>query len=152
MRIKEILLALLLLITDQLTKWYVSANMKIGDSIKVIDGFFHITFRTNTGAAWSILQGQSLFFIIAAAIASATMIYYLHKNRDLPLVQRIAVILCLAGAVGNLIDRIRFQYVIDFLDFYIFGYDFPVFNFADSCLTIGVILLSIDLLFIHKEN
>lgn len=152
MNIWEIVLALLLLAADQISKIYVSAHMSLLESITVIDGFFRITYTHNKGAAWGMLQGLGDVFAIVAIIISVLMIAYLWRNKTLLKWERFSVILIIAGALGNMIDRIRLKYVVDFMDFIIFGYDFPVFNIADSCLTVGVTILVIITLFVKKED
>lgn len=137
---------------DQLSKLYISARMTVGQSIRVIEKFFYITYAQNTGAAWSIGRGLGDLFAVLALLVSIGLVWYYHKNRDsLHMLERAAIMLIIPGALGNMIDRIMHGYVVDFLDFYIFGYDFPIFNIADCCLTIGVGLLILDL-FVNKEN
>ncbi len=152
MSILEIVLTLGLIIIDQLTKLIIVNSFGLGESLTVIDSFFKLTHVHNTGAAWSVLQGARFVFVIVALLVSLYLIYYLYKNKSLKKYQRFVIILIVSGAIGNMIDRVLHGYVIDFLDFNIFGYDFPVFNFADCCLTIGVILFAIDTLFINKEQ
>jgi len=151
MKKREVLLILLLVGFDQLTKYIVEATMRLYQSIEVIDGFFSITFVTNTGAGWSILEGQMVFFYIMTVIASATMIYYIVKSDKNNKLFRLAFCLMLAGALGNFIDRLMFQHVRDFLDFIIFNYDFPVFNIADTQLSIGFALLALET-FLSRNN
>ena len=151
MKKREILLIVLLVGFDQLTKYIVEATMRLYQSIEVIEGFFSITFVTNTGAGWSILEGQMVFFYIMTVIASATMIYYIVKSDKNNKLFRLAFCLMLAGALGNFIDRLMFQHVRDFLDFIIFNYDFPVFNIADTQLSIGFALLVLET-FLNRNN
>ncbi len=146
MKTKDYVIIAVLIIVDQLTKLYISSSMQLHQSIEVIRGFFHITYTRNSGAAWSMLEGQKYFFIIAAAVACVAILIYLHKN-NCGLWEKLGLTLIVAGALGNVIDRIRLSEVIDFLDFYIFGYDFPVFNFADCCITVGsaIVILTVFL-------
>lgn len=150
--ILNFLLFALLAVIDQLTKYLISNSLTLYEKIKVIDNFFYLTHTHNTGAAWSILSGGRFFFIVTASAVVIAIFVYLYKQKKLNLLLKIALILIAAGAFGNLLDRILYGYVIDFLDFYIFGYDFPVFNFADCCLTIGVGLMIIDTLFTKEEK
>lgn len=152
MGIYEIVFILSLIALDQLTKVIATNSLALTGSIELIRGFFHLTYAQNTGAAWSIFQGAGALFVLVAAAASIYLLYYLSRNRSLNRLERTALILIVSGAIANMIDRIVHGYVIDFLDFYIFGYDFPVFNIADCCLTIGVGLYIIDVLFVHKES
>ena len=137
---------------DQLTKLYISTHMTLYESIRVIENFFYITYAQNTGAAWSMGQGLGDLFAILALAVSIGLLWYYHKNRNtLSILEKWSIMLIVPGALGNMIDRIIHGYVVDFLDFYIFGYDFPIFNVADSFLTIGVGLLILDLI-VNKEN
>lgn len=134
-----ILLITVFLILDQISKYIVAGNAAL-QNVQIIPHFFYITYAENTGMAWSLFSGQQAFFCLAAAVAIGVMIWYLiYKNPNRLSQAALALMIC--GAAGNLIDRLLLGYVRDFLHFYIFSYDFPIFNVADSCLTIGVILL-----------
>jgi len=132
---------------DQLTKWWVLSTFTMFESIPLIPGILYFTRRFNTGAAWSLFEGQLLFFvvitIIAVALFSVMLWQSLSKNERW---QAMGLALMIGGAIGNFIDRVRFGGVVDFIDVYIFTYDFPVFNVADSALTIGVICFMIGVL------
>jgi lipoprotein signal peptidase len=136
-----ILLIALLVAADQISKYLVAANLA-GRNIEIIHNFFYITYAENTGMAWSLLSGQQALFCLAAAAAIGVMIWYMIY-KDPGKWTRVALAFMIAGAAGNLIDRLLLGHVRDFLHFYIFSYDFPIFNVADSALTIGVILLII---------
>ncbi|MCS4486193.1 signal peptidase II [Staphylococcus americanisciuri] len=139
------------LIADQLTKWVVATKMTIGESFTVVPNFLSITSHRNNGAAWGILSGQMGFFIlITIVIIIALVVFYIKEAKNNMLMQ-IAISLLLAGAFGNFIDRILNGEVVDFVNTFIFGYDFPIFNIADASLTIGVGLLVI-LLLTDKTN
>lgn len=142
-------LSIFLIAADQVTKLIITYNMKIGDSITVIEDFLYIGYTRNTGAAWGIFGGHTEYLAIFSIIASIALIYLLltFKRKF----AAFSTALVIGGAIGNAIDRIRLGWVIDFVDTYIFGYDFPMFNVADSAITVGVILLVIYLLFIHRE-
>lgn len=137
------------LVLDQLSKYMITAY-EITD-IPVIKGFFHITYMKNTGMAWSMLSGQTGLLALVSAVAIGVMLNYLLKNKPDRLTS-FALALMIGGAAGNLIDRLFLGYVRDFLNFYIFGYDFPVFNIADSALCIGVFLLLIASFMEEKKN
>lgn len=132
------LLAIGVIAVDQLTKWLVVTKMDLYEQIPIIDNFFYLTSHRNSGAAWGILQDQMIFFYIVTAIVVIGITYYMHKyakdNRFLLL----GLGLILGGAIGNFIDRIFYQEVVDFLDFTIIKYNYPIFNIADSALVIGV--------------
>ena len=153
MKLKEFLIFAAILIVDMVSKFAVQSTMALGESIEIIPGFFSITYARNTGAAWSMLEGQMIFFYIITLAAIIGFGWFLYKTAKDQVWTRIATVMILAGAVGNLIDRVAFQYVRDFLDFIIFGYDFPIFNVADMALCIGVgLLILITLLQPEGEN
>jgi len=127
---------------DQLSKFLVVRFLQLNTPVSLIKNFFDITLVHNRGAAFGILKNQ-LFLFIAISFFTILFIYLHLKNKNNSFLLKICLSLILAGAVGNLIDRLRFGYVIDFLDFHVW----PVFNLADSALTIGSLLLSWELLF-----
>ena len=138
-----IILTIIFLIIDIVSKLIVSNLMKVFDSIVVIKDFFNITYVRNTGAAWSILSDKTWLIIIISLIIIGLIILYICKNKPKSNWENIGYAMILGGAIGNFIDRIVYGYVIDFFDFYIFGYDYPIFNVADSFIFIGVIILII---------
>ncbi|TRZ38795.1 lipoprotein signal peptidase [Niallia circulans] len=144
------IIALIIIALDQWTKWLVATKMELGDSITVIENFFYITSHRNSGAAWGILEGQMAFFYIITTVVIVGIIYFIQKGAKGKLLYGVSLGLILGGAIGNFIDRIRHQYVVDFVNTYIFNYDFPIFNIADSSLVIGVILLIIVMLMEEK--
>jgi len=142
------------LIADQVTKYLVVDSMELYQSIEILP-FFNLTYVHNPGAAFSFLadQGgwQRWFFTAIAAIASIIFTVWLAKTPKTQTMLNIAFALMLSGALGNLIDRVLFGYVIDFLDFYIAGKHWPAFNIADSMIFIGAALMIIDS-FINDES
>lgn len=140
-------IAVVMIVIDQWTKYLVIENMTIGESIPVIENIFYLTSHRNPGAAWGILQGQMWFFYIITLIVVGIIIYYIEHYAKTNRLLGISLGLVLGGAIGNLIDRVRFQEVVDFVDVYIFSYDYPIFNVADSSLVVGVILIGIITLF-----
>lgn len=146
------IIAALILLIDQITKWLIVKNMEIGENIAVIENFFYITSHRNRGAAWGILQGQMWFFYIITAVVIVGLIYYIQKHTKENKVMGIALGFMLGGAVGNFIDRLFRKEVVDFINTYIFSYDFPIFNIADSALCIGVGLLFIHMLFFEGKQ
>ena len=150
MRKRDWIFVITLILIDQLSKLYISSKMQVSESIKIIDYFFYITYAQNTGAAWSVGQGMGALFVGIAVAMSIGIVYYLYKHKDVKPLTRLTLLLIIAGGVGNAIDRIRLGYVVDFLDFYIFGYDFPVFNIADCCITIAMFAM-IFILLTEKE-
>ena len=132
---------------DQLTKYLVRANMDPGESIPS-EGFFRLTHTTNTGGAFSLFANQGFLLAVAAVIGIAVLVIYL---RYLPLQSKALMAglgLDLGGAVGNLIDRVRFGEVTDFIDVGAW----PVFNIADSGITVGTILIAYFLLFSFRRE
>lgn len=142
----SLLVAFLIIVIDQVTKWIIASSMKIGDSYEVIPNFLNITSHRNNGAAWGILSGKMFFFYIITVIILIVLVLFFIKEAQYNLFMQLAISLLFAGALGNFIDRLFNGEVVDFIDTNIFGYDFPIFNVADSSLTIGVILVIIALL------
>lgn len=132
-----IIIILAVVISDQLTKLLVLNNLKEVGQIPVIQNIFHLTYLENRGAAFGILQNQKYFFVIIKLLVVAAIIYYLIKHKDLRKSAVVSLSLIAGGAIGNLIDRFRFGYVIDFLDFRIW----PVFNIADMAIVTAQFLL-----------
>ncbi len=144
------LIALLIILFDQFTKWLVVKYMTLGESITIIENFLYITSHRNRGAAWGILQGQMWFFYIVTTVVIIGIVYYIRKFSTDKLTG-ISLGLILGGAIGNFIDRIFRNEVVDFVHTYIFSYSFPVFNVADSALCIGVGLLVIAMFMEEKR-
>lgn len=136
----------LIIVLDQFTKNWVVQAFSFGEASPITE-FFNLVLAHNTGAAFSFLAGaggwQRVFFIVVASVASAVMLYLLRKHGR-EFLFSLALSLVLGGALGNLVDRIRWGYVVDFLDFYYGNYHWPAFNVADMAITGGVILLVLD--------
>lgn len=137
---------------DQFTKWLVVKHMTLHEKIPIIDNFFYLTSHRNKGAAWGILQDQMTFFYFVTVIVVIGVIYYLHKYGKEDKLIAVALSFILGGAIGNFIDRLFRKEVVDFLDFLIFGYDYPIFNIADSALVVGVGLFLIATFKSEKEK
>ncbi len=137
---------------DQVTKWFIEHYMYVGESIPIIDNFFYITSHRNRGAAWGILQGQMWLFYVITVVVIIGIIIYLQKNAKGKKLLGVSLALMLGGAIGNFIDRVFRQEVVDFIHTYIFSYNFPVFNIADSALVIGVGLLIIQMLLEERKS
>ncbi|PLS16611.1 signal peptidase II [Bacillus sp. M6-12] len=144
------IIALLVILLDQITKVLIVKKMELGDSFPVIENVFYITSHRNRGAAWGILEGKMWFFYIITVIVVAGLVYYIQKMAKQHRLLGISLGLMLGGAIGNFIDRIFRKEVVDFIHTYIFSYNFPVFNIADAALTIGVAMLVIYMLFEEK--
>ena len=139
-------IALLIVLADQFTKLLIVGSMQLGDSRQVSD-FFNIVRAHNSGAAFSFLADasgwQRWFFTGLGSVAALVMVWLLHSHAGEKLFC-FAITCVLGGAVGNLIDRVVYGYVIDFLDFYAAGWHFPAFNLADSAITLGAACLILD--------
>ena len=131
--------AFFIVVLDQIAKFFVRQNFKLNDSIPIIKNIFHLTYVTNTGSAFSMFQGINIVFIFISFGVIFGILYSLKKIKEKEKNKQFAVALLLGGAVGNLIDRLLFGHVTDFLDFRIW----PVFNVADSAITVSIILLII---------
>ncbi len=139
----SLILVVALVAIDQLVKHWVTATIALGTSHVVVPGLLAITNLHNNGAAWSILQGQQWFFAIISVVAILIVVYLMVRWRhQVPLMVGLALIL--AGTLGNFIDRLMNGYVVDMFE--LLFINFPVFNVADSCLTIGVLILIIAIL------
>jgi signal peptidase II len=134
------MLGIAVLITaDQLTKLWVLDSLKKIGSMNVIGNFLTFTYESNTGAAFSILQGQRILLIALPLVLSAVCLYIIVSRRLQSVLGDMAMMLIAAGGIGNLIDRIFRGYVVDFI--YLAKINFAVFNVADSCVTVGAVLL-----------
>jgi signal peptidase II len=142
------LVTLPLILIDQLTKWLIQTHIPYGSAVPIVPGFFSLVYVSNTGAAFSIFQGNNFFFIALALVALAAVLFWLirdqfnpKKEERMSVVAKIAFSLFAAGIVGNLLDRVVKGSVVDFLDFYFRGYAWPSFNVADSCICVAAALL-----------
>lgn len=136
-----LILSTLLMFIDQLIKYFVIHNLELYKSIKLIPNFFYITFVKNDGAAFSILRGNRWLLIAIGIIALMFMVKLIIMDKKITKLDVVSYSLVIGGILGNLVDRILYGSVIDYLDFYLFGYNAPVFNFADSCIVIGAIII-----------
>lgn len=144
-----IFIILVLIVLDQVSK-YIAINYlaNIG-SIPVIDNIFHLTYVENRGAAFGMFQNNQIIFIVVALVASIFGLYYLYK-KEVNLLGKTAIILIISGAIGNLIDRVRLGFVVDYFDFRII-WDY-VFNIADVFVVVGTILLCIYIIFFKNDK
>lgn len=141
------IIVLFVLLGDQLTKYLADRMMILQQSYEIIDGFFYFTYVHNTGAAWSILQGGNMWFLyIVSIIAFIAIAYFFIHTKPHELLTRFGLVLFACGALGNFIDRVFLGYVRDFIHFYVFNYDFPIFNIADVAICIGVGLIVLEIL------
>ncbi len=140
------------LLLDQLVKIIVNNCMSLYDEIKLIPNFFSIYYVKNTGAAFSILEGNTTFLITLTIIFILMIHKYIKIEEEFTKLSSISLGLVLGGIFGNLIDRILHAGVIDYLSFEFFGYGFPVFNIADIGITVGVFLMIIEMLLEKKRK
>ena len=150
-------IAALVVIIDQLTKLWILSNFVLYEHQNIIPGFFDLVYVTNTGAAFGFLAGskswlRQVFFVGVSTVALAVIVYaYGHlKKQGRIFVYSLGLIG--GGAIGNLIDRLRFGSVVDFLDFYLGSHHWPAFNVADSAITLGVGLFMLGMLMQHMEE
>jgi len=135
---------IIILLIDLLSKKFISLYINLNESYEIIENFFSITYVRNTGAAWSIFAGKSFLIIIISVVIIGGLIWYVYNNLPNSKLEKYGYELVFGGAIGNLFERIFLGYVTDFLDFNIFGYDYPIFNFADCFIVIGIGLLLMD--------
>ena len=145
------IIALIIIIADQISKWWAIDLLSSG-KVTVIDDFFYLTLVYNRGAAFGIFPGRNYLFIILSILTIAVLIFFYRSFFSGGIMTRISGGLILGGAVGNLIDRFRFNYVVDFLDFKFGYYHWPAFNVADSAICVGVTILIVLVLFGKKQN
>mgnify|MGYP006792139251 FL=1 len=145
-KLSIIIIAIFGIALDQISKLYISSNLILYKKNPIINNFFNITYVQNKGAAWGILDGNTVFLVLITLIALFIIIRFIFKEENLTKLDILSYGLLLGGITGNFIDRILRGFVIDFLDFYIFGYDFPVFNIADIMIVVSVIIMVISYL------
>ena len=133
--------ALLLVLLDQLTKFFIKQNLQLNQSIPIIKNILHLTYITNTGSAFGLFKGFNIIFIFFSIIVIFLIFYFLKEIKNEETMLQFSVGLLLSGTIGNLIDRIFHGAVTDFIDLRIW----PVFNIADSAITISIIILIIIL-------
>jgi len=149
--------AIAVIVLDQITKVVITEKLFMYGTHKVIEGFFSLVYVMNPGAAFGFLAGapeifRYFFFIGITSLAMLLIIYYILKSKEERLPVIISLTLIFGGAVGNLIDRIRFGAVVDFLDFYIGTWHWPAFNVADSAISIGAVLMVWEMLVNRKKT
>lgn len=145
--LKYLWLSLLIIIADQISKTVMVNWLDLYERVAVLP-FFNLTLAHNTGAAFSILAGaggwQRWFFVALAVVISLVLVIWLKRLAQTAKLEAISLALIIGGAIGNVIDRLVYGYVIDFLDVYVGTYHWPAFNIADSAICVGAVLLIID--------
>lgn len=148
---KPYIIAFCFFILDLISKQVVIRMIDLHESIKVIKNFFYLTYTRNTGAAFSILEDGRILFLVVTIIALFFINKYMNKE-DIKGIDNLIYGMIISGILGNLLDRIVYGYVIDFLDFKIFGYNYPVFNLADTFIVVGALLLIITGIYKDYKN
>lgn len=150
-----ILLALLVVALDQFSKWWIRSLLDLYEAIPLFPGL-QIIYVRNLGAAFSFLSSaggwQRWFFIVLSVLASIVIIYWLRRLPRQRWMEALGLSLVLGGAVGNLVDRLWLGYVVDFIDVYYKAWHWPVFNVADSAITVGVAIMIFDILFYQRSE
>ncbi len=144
--------SLLLTLLDQYTKYLAVVHLKGKPAFPLLSGVFELQYLENRGAAFGLFQDKQLFFMLGAALIFLIVLYFYAKipHSKRYYLMRVYAVLIVSGALGNMIDRLRFEYVVDF--FYFSLIDFPIFNVADCYVVIGCILFAFSLLFYYSEE
>lgn len=148
----DLIFLIILVAIDQVTKYAAVIKLKNEPAFNIIDGVLQFNYLENRGAAFGMLQNQKIFFVFIAVIFLSVIVYVLYKTPNDKKYRMLHVLLILiaGGAIGNLIDRLRLDYVVDFI--YIVLINFPIFNIADMYVTFATAILVIQVLFVYKEN
>lgn len=148
----DLLIMVLLVILDQFTKKLAVLELKDRSAVPIINGILELNYLENRGAAFGMLQDQKVLFIMVAVIILSVIIYILYKTPDSKKynILHLLLIMVASGAVGNMLDRLRYDYVVDFISFVLIN--FPIFNVADIYVTVATFTLVVLLLFIYKEE
>lgn len=134
-------LTIFIFLLDRFSKFFILRNLTFNEPVEIIKNIFYLTLVHNSGAAFGVFKNQTFFFVIISILALIAILIYIRKNSNMPFTGKVGLALISGGAFGNLVDRLYFGYVIDFLDFKVW----PVFNVADSAITVGVFLLIVSL-------
>ncbi len=142
----RVIIFILLLLSDQLTKWVALERLELGQPVEIIPGFFNMTLVFNPGIAFGLLSGlpegtRQLVLVCVSVFAMCVVIGLAQTEARHDNPSRLAIVMILGGAIGNFIDRLRLHYVVDFFDFHLAGYHWPAFNIADSAICLGVTVL-----------
>jgi signal peptidase II len=149
---KYVNLILFLVLLDQFTKYLVRKNLILGQTV-FVNSFFNISYITNTGIAFGMFKNANLFFAVFTVVFLVMFAVYFYKNKErLSIPLKTAFMLLIAGASGNLIDRLTNGHVIDFLEFHIKNHYWPSFNVADSCISVGGVILFLSLVIFDKKE
>ena len=141
-----------LVLADQFTKYIAVIHLKDQPAIPIIDNVLELNYLENRGAAFGMLQNQKIFFVFVAILILIVIGYVLIKapEKKKYTILHVLLVMIASGALGNMIDRLRFEYVVDFISFVLIN--FPIFNVADIYVTVATVALVILLLFVYKED
>lgn len=155
-RVYFIVFCLLLIFIDQLSKYFAEQHLQLGQPVEVIPSLFNFTLVYNPGAAFGLFadlpQTIRRVVLLAVSVLAFIVVYIMYQDTKEDPYSVFALGLIVAGAIGNLIDRLRYDAVVDFLDFYWQNYHWPAFNVADMCICIGVAILVLRMLFAHHSE
>ena len=148
----DLLFLIILVALDQYTKYMAVISLKDKPAFSIIDGVLEFNYLENRGAAFGMLQNQKIFFVFVAVVFLSVIVYVLFKTPDARKYNKLHMFLVMiaGGAIGNMIDRLRLDYVVDFIYFVLIN--FPIFNVADIYVTVATAILIIHVLFIYKDN
>lgn len=149
---KILLISFIVILLDQLSKIIIRVNLNVNYSIKIIGKFFKITHVENDGAAWSILNGRWIFLVILSLLFLIFILTCIKKDDRNTKLNILSYSFLIGGIIGNMIDRILYRRVTDFLSFRIFNYEFPVFNIADIFIVVGMFIFIIDIFLEGREE
>ena len=146
MKLRDVVLFVLIVAFDQMSKYLADTSLEMSHPVPIIDGLFNLTLVYNTGAAFGMFQGlpdtaRRIILWSVSGLALVLVMKFLIRDAKDDYWTRYSLVLIISGAVGNIIDRFRFDYVIDFLDFYYGTYHWPAFNIADSAISIGITII-----------
>lgn len=140
-----------IVLIDQIIKLLIINNLKVNESLTIINNLFYLSYVQNEGSAWNILYVSQWFFIILSLLAIYTIIRYFLLDVNITKIEAFAYASILGGIIGNLIDRFIHGYIIDYIDILIGSYHYPIFNLADSFIVIGVVIIIWTLLKGNKK-
>lgn len=149
---KIIVLTIILILIDQITKLLVVGNVNLNTGVSVIPSFFSIVYVQNTGAAWGMFPSGTTILALLSIVFLAFFVKFILDKKNLNNFEVIIISMLIGGIVGNLIDRLVRHYVVDFLSFKFFSYNFPIFNVADCFIVISIILLLFKIYFLDKKK
>ncbi len=151
-KIKYIILIILTFLLDQISKIIIMNKIDLNESITVIKGFFRLTYTHNIGAAFGIFGGKTVFIVIVSFLILGYLLFELIKHKKKNITIDLGLSLLIGGLIGNLVDRLYYGYVRDFLDFKIFNYNFAIFNLGDAFIVTGVLLFLLGILLEERRE